>query len=449
MGPNNRIARATVTLLWLGNFGIIVGFWAALSGSQMLAGQLHPAIAFGRLAGLLATFCALMQFVLMGRGAWLEPLYGLDRLARAHRLNGYAAYVLLLLHPILLVIGYSQLSGLAPFEQLLAFLAEPLILLAAIGSLLFTIMIGTTIYIVRKHLKFETWYYVHLLAYAAIALLPWHQLTYGGSLGAHTWFSYYWIALYMLVAVNMLIWRFGVPMYNLLRFGFRVERVEPAGPRATSVYISGRKVGQFKARGGMFVLVRFFAKGMWRQEHPFSLSQLPNNGNVRLTVRQLGDFTNMVPKLRPGTKVMVSGPYGAFTLDRKVQKDDVYIVGGIGITPIRSILEERAAISAKNDAVLLYSNRNQQDIPLKEELDDLATKSTLHIHHILSDEPDYPGEKGFIDREKLERLVPDIQKRDIFLCGPPPMMEGVIKALREIGVPDEQLHYEIFNLHVK
>jgi len=434
--------------LWLANISIIGYFWVLYSGNMLIEGSLPVGIGLGRLAGLLATFCALLQFVLMSRGAWLEPFFGLDRLARFHRLNGYATLLLMLCHPLLLAWGYGALESHGLIAQIVEFWSFPYVLLAEVALVLFCITVGFSIYIVRKHLKFEAWYFIHLLNYTAIALLPWHQLTNGGELVSQPLFRGYWIALYGLVALNMLIWRFGVPLYRFWRHGFVVAKTVSEGPRATSVYLTGKHMDEYHAKGGQFVLVRYFQKGLWWQEHPFSLSRLPNAQGIRNTVRQLGDFTNQIPGLKPGTRVLVSGPYGAFTLDRARRDKLLYIAGGIGITPIRSMLEAQSLQRQPTDSVLLYANRDSRDIPLKAELDSLATTMPLTIHHVLNEDP-HATEKGFVDEEKLCRLVPDLGERDVFLCGPPPMMNAVMHSLTALGVDKKHIHYERFSLHVR
>jgi predicted ferric reductase len=195
------------------------------------------------------------------------------------------------------------------------------------------------------------------------------------------------------------------------------------------------------------VLVRFLSRQLWAQEHPFSLSRLPDGKTIRLTIRQLGDFTNEVPHIKPGTYVAVSGPFGAFTHEQRATQKVVYIAGGIGITPIRSLIEAQVRAGEKDTSVLLYGNRSVADTVFLEELTDLAAHSNMPLHNILSDQKEYSGETGFIDKEKIARLVPDIRERDVFLCGPPPMMWGIMEQLKELGVSESQVHYERFALH--
>jgi len=443
-----RFVKKTIVWgLWFANLALIAFLWAVPNGwLEVVSGNVPTALhAMGRLFGLFATYCALMQFIAMGRIGWLEPIFGLDRLAIFHRRNGIATISFILLHSSLITLTHPVLLGGS--VDMLGVLALPYVWLAFAAELLFILTVGLSIYIVRKHLKFETWYAVHLLNYLAIALVPWHQLTNGGDFLTNQAFADYWVGLYIFTALCVLYWRFGKVFLQFARHQFVVQKVVKETPTATSVYITGKRMDTFKAKGGQFVLVRFLDAARWSQEHPFSLSRLPDGKTIRLTIRQLGDFTNTVPDITPGTHVAVSGPFGAFTHQQRRTQKLLYIVGGIGITPIRSMVEEQARMGEKNNAIMLYGNRTETDTIFLDELGELAGKTGLQLHNVLSDQKGYRGETGFIDQEKIVRLVPDVAERDIFLCGPPPMMWGVMDQLKALGVPDAQIHYERFALH--
>lgn len=430
---------------WAANLSLIVYFWWPDGIYEITSGDIVVALhALARLLGLLATFCALTQFILMGRLGWLEPIFGLDRMVIFHRRNGVATLSFILAHSVLMTITHQLLQGSWDF---LGIVTVPYVWLAMIAEVLFITTVGLSITIVRKHLKFETWYAVHLCNYAAIALVPWHQLTNGSDFLANPTFANYWVLLYLFTAFNVVFWRFGKPVWQSLRHQFTVERVVKETPTATSVYIRGRNLQRLRAKGGQFVLVRFFNKDLVLQEHPFSLSRLPTNDTLRLTIRQLGDYTNLIPQLQPGTRVWVSGPFGSFTHQQQHTNKLLYIVGGIGITPVRSMIEDQANRGEKGNAVLLYGNRTQADTIFWQELTQLGKKIAMPIINVLSDQKGYTGETGYIDKEKITRLVPDVMERDVFVCGPPIMMWNVIDQLKEIGVPPAHIHYERFSLH--
>lgn len=442
-----RITKKTIVWgLWSANLALIVFWWAVPNGwLEVSSGDLVTALhALGRLFGLIATYCALMQFIIMGRIGWLEPIFGLDKMAIFHRANGVATISFILLHSFLITLTHPLLQGSTNF---LSVIQLPYVVLAMIAEMLFILTVGLSIYIVRKHLKFETWYAVHMLNYLAIALVPWHQLTNGGDFLTNETFANYWIGLYLFTAACVLYWRFAKVFIISAKHQFTVQKVVKETPTATSVYITGKRMDKFKAKGGQFVLVRFLSKKLWSQEHPFSLSRLPDGETIRLTIRQLGDFTNEVPNILPGTKVAVSGPFGAFTHQKRETQKILYIAGGIGITPIRSMIEQQAALNERGNAVLLYGNRTEADTIFLQELHELGSKIAMPIHNVLSEQKGFKGENGFVDQEKISRLVPDVRERDVFLCGPPPMMAAIVKQLKELGVPESQIHYERFSLH--
>lgn len=441
-------AQLVVAGLWAANLFAVLILWATTSGvyfgaTDKIYGSL---LAFGQLSGLLATYFALVQFMLMGRVKWVERPFGLDHLAHFHRLNGYATIIAIVIHPILVVMAYSiSRQSNFPAEYLATITNLPYVWMALISEILFVAVAGTSVYIVRRHLKFETWYYVHFMVYAAIVLAFFHQFALGGSLNGHPLARGYWYALYIFVAINVLYWRFGVSTLNLLRFRFQVSRVVAETPTTTSIYIRGRGLDRFKIRPGQYVLIRILAWPYIKDEHPFSVSRLVTNSEFRITVRDVGDYTNALRSLKPGAFVLTAGPFGRFTNEVAATDKRLFIAGGVGITPIRLLAEE--AVQQQKDSVLLYGSRTSKDVVLKSEIDDLAEQG-LTVVHVLSEQAQSANaENGSIDVARIERLVPDYKERDIYLCGPPRMVEPLIQNLTGRGVTPERLHYERFQLH--
>ena len=427
------LAQQLILLLWSGLLVAVVALWAFRGVQMLTSGDLGVAfIAIGGLLGLLATFFALTQFMLMGRIGWIERNFGLDRLASYHRINGYLAISLILAHSVFITISHT-VSGQTDFvSAYLKILSDyPYAIWALVAEILFVTVVVSSIYIARRHLKFETWYFVHLMVYAAIVLASFHQFANGSSLIGSGFATAFWYGLYGFVALNLLIWRFGLPLYNFWRFDFTVSRVVRETPTVTSVYIKAKNLRRFKLKPGQFILVRIFAPKLWWQEHPFTVSWIPHGDELRISVRAVGDYTSELATLKPGAKVLVSGPFGRFTEDVAATDKRLFIAGGIGITPLRCLAEQ--ADAKHTDARLLYANRTPDDVPLMSELDklDLAT--------------DYIYDR--LDVKAIKKRVPDFLERDVYLCGPPPMMAGLIEQLTKAGLPPEQLHYERFALH--
>ncbi len=430
-------------LLFTANLAVLIYFWWQSSGLMITSGDgVSIGIAIARLAGLLATQLALTQLILIGRIKWVESVFGLDKLSRVHKWNGYTILALIILHIFILTQTYATLGEISFFSQLFAYIQVDDDFLKAL--LAFCVLLGTvflSITIVRRNLKYEWWYWVHLLNYTVYILFVSHQIKFGSSLQNKT-FYYYWLGTYVFAAGHIAWFRFGKPLYNFWRQDFTITKVEDLGP-ATSIYISGKNLTEFKRRSGQFMIFRFFQRGFWYEAHPFSLSWGANNDQLRLTAKKLGDFTSKLPLLQAGTKVLIDGPHGVFTSQKITQKKVLLIAGGIGITPLRSLTEELAGTT---ELTLIYSARTKADAVLLDELKTIQSSRSFKLVEIYADERIAGAEYGRLDQAALARLIPDLKDRDVFLCGPPPMMSALKQALRNLGLPKKQLHWERFAL---
>jgi predicted ferric reductase len=306
--------------------------------------------------------------------------------------------------------------------------------------------IGFSAALVLKRIRYEIWYATHLTFYIALALAFGHQLEVGSDFTDNRWVTAYWYLLYAFTFGNLILYRVVRPPWLSFRHRFAVARLEPETEDVTSVYLEGRNLNTFKAEAGQFVIVRFLAPGFRWEEHPFSISRKPDGERLRLTIKQLGDYTRRIPLLKPGTRAVLDGPHGVFTARRCASPKVLMIAAGIGITPVRSLAED--LIASEHDIVLIYANRDRASAVFLKELDDLAAHSggRLRVACVMSNDPDWAGEKGRIDRDKIERLAPDVNERDVYLCGPPPMMKAVRSVLASLGVPRDRIHWELFSL---
>ncbi|MFA6460341.1 MAG: ferredoxin reductase family protein [Patescibacteria group bacterium] len=425
---------------------IIFYFWLFGSGDLLRSGQSDMMlIALGRISGLLAVLFILLQLIFIGRVKWLEKLFGLDKLSIWHHLNGIFALIFILAHPILLMLGYGQLTGHGFFNQLFeAILNGDDLFGAFVAVLIFlgTVIISATF--IRKYLNYEKWHFLHLATYAAILMAFGHQLELGGDFHNQL-FVYYWYALYFGVFGQLIWYRFLTPLVNFFKHGFYVDKLEEELPGVLSCYIKGKDLSSFKAQAGQFMIVRFLNQKIWWQAHPFSISCPPSGQYLRLTIKALGDFTKTLKNnLKAGDKVLLDGPHGVFTLKSSKQDKLLFIAGGVGITPIRAVLEE--ALLAGRQAILLYGNRTATDIIFKTELDKLKQEHQFGLHYIISDDPSWAGEQGRLDLAKISQLAPDAGTREVYLCGPAAMMKSVRQSLAKLKVPKGQIHFEKFSL---
>ena len=431
---------------------IIVSFWFwdhvnHPMGNLLIGEPFGQFLAYGRLHGLLLAFLILLQILIISRAKLIERSFGHDRLTHAHGVLGFSIILLLILHPVLLVIGQSIQTESTYYEQFIDYCKNwEDVLQAVIGFCIICSVIIVSFLVTIKRIKYETWYYMHLSLYIAVLLSFGHQLAVGEDFNSNQIFTYYWYFIYAFVFTNLIFYRFLKPIFLLHKHRFRVVEIVRETNDVTSIYIDGLQMNSLHAKAGQFIFLRFLAKGFIWEKHPFSISGLSENGRIRVSIKALGNFTKRIPDLAIGTYILIDGPYGIFTSRNCTSSNVLMIAGGIGITPIRSLIEEMV----KNfiNVVLLYSNRHSNNIVFKNELDKLEKSSLGHLKiiHVISDDLDWEGEKGRIDREKLSRLVPDLNKREVYLCGPLPMMKTIRKTLSNLNILRSNIHFEKFSL---
>lgn len=433
--------RKALLLVLLGSqVLVIVGVWAWNHVNHPLGNLLAGdgagmCLAYGRLTGLLAAFLILVQILMAGRIGWVERGFGLDALTRFHHVAGFALVFLLLAHPVLVTSGHALQSDVSYRDQSLDFIRSwDGVLGAELGLALMFGAVVVSVACIRKRLTYEAWHASHGLLYLALALAFGHQIAVGSDFTDHRGFTLYWIALYLLTFGNLILYRVARPFWNYRRHRFRVVRLVAESADVTSVQIEGQAMEDFQVEGGQFVMVRFLAPGLKWQVHPFSVSAPPDGKGLRLTIKQLGDYTRRIPELPVGTAVILDGPHGVFTARRCRREKVLLIAGGIGITPVRAMADQ--LLASGHDLILLYANREAAGIVFREELEGLAAKhrGALRIIHVISRDPNWPEEKGEIDEARLRRLVPDLGDRDVYLCGPPAMMKALRAILQHLGV---------------
>jgi predicted ferric reductase len=330
----------SLVLVWLFvmNVGLIIVFWWTTSGSQPPASSGEALNAIGRVTALVGTYLVLVQLLLLARVPWLEQAFGMERLLVFHRWNAYASLGLISAHVAFQTAGYASINGLGFFDQLGDFIAHYDGLLGAVIA--FALLIGVTglsVGVVRRLLAYQTWYFIHLYVYIAVALAFAHQLATGVDFISNSAFQAYWWALYAVVVGCLLYFRLLQPLLRLRRHRFRVERIEREATGSVSIYISGRELRAFTFQPGQFAIWRFLDGRRWWEAHPFTLSTLPNDRRLRLTVKASGDFSSRISSLRRGTPVLVEGPFGHFTADAAAASKVLLIAGGIGVTPLRAL----------------------------------------------------------------------------------------------------------------
>lgn len=432
-----------VVLFFIGLWSVLVFWWFA-SGEVPVKTTADQLNTIGRLTALVGTYLLLWQLLFMARIPWLERAFGMERLIWLHRWNAYLAIALISVHAITQTVGYQLDTGLATLAQLGDFIEHYEGVLPAIAG--FALLIAVTVLsigIARSRVSYEAWYFVHLYAYLAVALAFIHQVATGADFINNALFTAFWWTLNALVIVSLVIYRVADPVSRYLRHGFRVARVEREATGAVSIYVEGRDLHGFRFEPGQFAIWRFLDARRWWEAHPFSLSATPNGEYLRLTIKRTGDFGEHAAAIRPGTRVIVEGPFGRFTRRSCNRASALLIAGGIGVTPIRALAQDLADDGV--NVCLLYRCSHEGEVAFRRELDELVAAHGVRVEYLISDRP-HRGRRGaeWLEPNNLRTLVPDIAERDIFVCGPRGMTAKVKNTLERLGISPWQIHTEAF-----
>jgi predicted ferric reductase len=290
----------------------------------------------------------------------------------------------------------------------------------------------------RRRMQYEVWYYLHLGSYLILLWGYGHQFTDGQELSQGGFGHWYWVGLYLFVVANLIQGRVIGPIRLNLRHRLRVVDVVAESHDMVSIYIDGRRIEDLDVRAGQYFRWRFLAGGYWWQAHPFSLSAAPNGRWLRLTVKVAGDHTADLQRLQTGVRVFAEGPWGIFTAEQRRHPAALLIAGGSGIAPIRALMEELPP-----GMIVMYRASSEQEIIFRAELEWLAENRQATLWYVLGSRAD-PGPRRAFSAKGMREIAPDLRRRDVYLCGPPGIVDAAADALRRLKVPKRQIHLDPF-----
>ena len=421
-----------------GALAVIALWWHGTPAVTGFGGWLTNA---GRITGLLAGFAAVVLVTLMARIPALERGVGTDRLARWHAMGGRYTVGLVVAHALLIVWGYAVTAhtGVVPQTETLL-TGYPDVLMATVAGLLLVGVGVVSARAARRRMSYETWYHLHFYTYLAIALAFSHQFATGAEFMTNRPARVLWAALHAVVGALLVWYRFVTPLRRALRHRPRVDAVYAEGPGTVSVRIRGRRLDELRAEPGQFFRWRFLTRDLWWAANPYSLSAPPRPDTLRITVKASGAHSGALARLRPGTRVLAEGPYGAFTEGRRRRPKILLLAGGVGITPVRALFETLPA--APGDLTLIYRATDWTDVVFREELARIADERGAALHYVIGARRDLGGDP--LSAEALTRILPALAAHDVYLCGPAGMTAAATSALRRAGVAGRHIHHESF-----
>jgi len=389
----------------------------------------------GQLAGLVGMVLFCLAIVLSARVRALEWLMGgLDRAYLDHHTIGNIAFTLLLFHPLALGLRLVPSSVRDAALFFVPATAQLPILFGIVALVVMMIVMVLTLYL---RPRYNIWAQAHRFLGLAYVFAALHLLTISSDVSRNWSLRVFMLALAVAAAAAVL-YRI-VIRYSLVQHRrYRVVGVRAVGSRMAEVTLA--PIGlPLRHEAGQFVFVRF--KGSYSaEEHPFTVASAPGEPDLRLVIKDLGDWTKLVDQLVVGTVAEVDGPYGTFVPSRAAGSQQVWVAGGIGITPFLSAVRERANRPGQVSARLYYCVRTKDEAAYLEELQQLPAVSSITVVPWIS------GEQGYLTGATIREQLGSLDSAEVFICGPERMMEALALQLMALGVLPGRIHREAFGL---
>lgn len=395
----------------------------------------------GKVLGVTAAILVFFQVLLVSRFKFLDRIFSLNRIVTFHRINGIAIAFLALVHPILIIAAENFTIFLFEKRYWPEFLG--------VGVLIFIlVLMATANWRLMFNFAYDNWLRFHRLGtLVAIALMVIHILfvseTFKSGL-PHT-------LVFVAAGINlMLISRLWYRRFFPGKRRFVVSNVEPAGKDAYSVDVRPHSGQILDHIPGQFAFITPVSAIVPKEEHPFTISSTPSRPDaLQFVIRSLGDWTSKINRLKAGETVFIDGPYGLFShMVSSTNEPIIMIAGGIGITPMLSMLRYMADVDDPRQILLIWSNKTKEHIVFPEEFKSLKYRlQHLHIIYVITRDSGGENEIGRLDQARLERLLKGWgRKSNVFICGPFEMMKEMNRAVKKIGFSSARVYKEEFRL---
>lgn len=395
----------------------------------------------GQVLGMIAGCLLLLQINLGARLKCLDRIFGLNNLFRFHRFVGFGIACLVIMHPILIFTPEDRIF--IPFQ--LRYWPE------FVGLFLLLLIIASVItsrWRDRLRIAFHHWWPIH--RWTAVVIVT---AFYVHILSVSSTFEQQLpkiVAFCAMALCGLLLFWIRIRIFRNRQKSFLVSAIEPAGEDAVCLKIISKTNHMPAYLPGQFSFITIFSPLISREEHPFTIASAPTRpSSFEFIVRTTGDWTGQLKNIQPGDRVLMNGPFGLFSHSQlPEEKEVIMIAGGIGATPMLSMLRYMADRKDQRKITLIWSNQTRRHIILQHEFRNLeAQLKGLRIFYILTRDFEYGCEKGRLDRLKLERLTSDCGNSSaVFVCGPDQMMKAVKNFLVSLGFSQRMIFLERFSL---
>jgi len=378
----------------------------------------------GQITGLVGMAMFALTLILSSRLKFLENYFGgLNRVYIAHHIFGSIAFILLLFHPLILAGKFAQVSIRSAALFLLPNSDWP-INFGIIALFLMMIFLVLTFF---AKLPYQIWKFSHKFLGLAFFFAALHSFFIPSDISQDPILRIYIITLAG-IGIIAFTYRAVLTKFFVRYFEYSVEEVKILAENVVEITMSP-KGKRINFTPGQFVFVSFVDNNISAESNPFSISSAVSEKNLRLTIKSLGDYTSQLRNLKAGALAKIEGPFGKFSNQDVKNKNQIWIAGGIGITPFLSMVKSLENAEYKID--LYYCVNNEKETIFFEDF------------RII---PFYSEKQGLINAGFIQKISGDLFRKEIFLCGPPAMMKGLREQFLKLKVSRKNIHSEEFQL---
>jgi predicted ferric reductase len=421
-----------ITILFLAILPIVR--WVTLPGWNFRFMDLSTTMtSFGQIAGLVGMTLFSINLILSSRLKFLDDyFFGLNIVYSYHHKIGAVAFSLLLFHPLFLVIKYLQFS----LRQAALFFLPGQDRAVSFGIIALALMIILLILTFYIRMKYLHWKFSHKFLVLVFIFAISHTLFISSDISRDNVLRYYILGL-ALLGLPLGFYRAFLSKFFNRNLEYKIRKISVLNPDIVGIEMESKdKVMKFQP--GQFVFASFISSGISAEIHPFTISSAPAETNLKLIIKSLGDYTNKLKELKIGEMAMLEGPFGRFSYKNYLNKNQIWIAGGVGITPFISMAKSLEDDSYKID--LYYCTKEKSEAVM---LDELLKISSIYKNFKII--PWYSGEQGHISGQKVSELSRSVANKEIFLCGPIIFMTNLRKQFLELKVSRRNIHRELFN----